>query len=37
MLVKESNALVLANLVISMKEIGDLRGESLIVLNKTII
>ena len=37
MLMKESNALVLANLVISMKEIGDLRGESLIVLNKTII
>jgi hypothetical protein len=37
MLTKESNALVLANLIIALKEIGDLKGENLIILNKNII
>lgn len=37
MLHKESNALVLANLITALKEIGDLKGENLIVLNRNII
>jgi AP-1 complex subunit beta-1 len=37
MLHKESNALVLANLVIALKEIGDIKGENLITLNRAII